>query len=210
MAVIRGKQRSLIETGEWTHDKLAASLAVALGGTAWQNVHLGSPWLAAMSKWHHGNDGVRSGVQRADVVTVKPSYKRFCLSMYEVKVSRQDFLSDIRSGKWLGYLGHCHRFYFAVLSGVAEAAEIPEPAGLYVRGPSGWTCRRGAKPLGTEIPRETMMSLLFMRQRPTEQQRQDENWSAFARYPWRRKEAAQKAFGKKLAKFLAEHGYYDT
>lgn len=208
MAVIRGAQRPKVETGEWTHDKLAASLAVALGGTAWQNVHLGSPWLAAMSKWQYGeSQGVRSGVQRADVVAVKPSYKRFCLSMYEVKVSRQDFLSDIRDGKWMGYLGHCHRFYFACLSGVADASEIPEPAGLYVRGPSGWTCRRGAKLLDTEIPRETMMSLLFMRQRPTEQQRQDENWSAFARYPWRDKERAQRAFGRKLAKFLVEHGY---
>lgn len=209
MAVIRSIQRPKVETGEWTHDKLAASLAVAVGGTAWQNVHLGSPWLAAMSKWQHGAEqGIRSGVQRADVVTVKPSYKRFCLSMYEVKVSRSDFLSDIRSEKWMGYLGHCHRFYFACLSGVADAADIPDPAGLYVCGPNGWACRRGAKPLATEIPQETMMSLLFMRQRPTEQQRQDENWSAFVRYPWAMKERAQKVFGRNLAKFLAEHGYY--
>ena len=51
---------------------------------------------------------------RADLVIIRPSYKRFCVSVFEVKVSRADFLSDIRSEKWRGYLPHCNRFYFAL------------------------------------------------------------------------------------------------
>ena len=70
------------------HDALAEDLALSLGILPYLNVVLGSPWLAA----------AHEAPPRADVLGIKPSYTRFCVTIYEIKVSRSDFLSDIRSG----------------------------------------------------------------------------------------------------------------
>lgn len=140
----------------WTHDALAEDLAFSLGVLPYLNVVLGSPWLAA-----HGENP-----PRADVLGVKPSYTRFCVSIYEVKVSRADFLSDIRSGKWRTYLPHCHRFYFATLPGVCEKSDIPAEAGWMVRGENSWTSRKASPSRPVEIPVQTLQALVFARQRP--------------------------------------------
>ena len=137
------------------HDELAEDLAAAIGLMPFLNVPLGSVFLA-----HNHKDP-----PRADVVGIKPSYNRFCLSVYEVKVSRADFLSDIRSEKWKLYLPHCHRFYFAMPQGIARKDEIPDPAGLYVKGPKGWAVIKGAKKLDNEIPVETLKALIFSKTR---------------------------------------------
>jgi len=108
----------------WRHNELAEDLA-NIKGTNFLDVPLGSVWLERP--------------QRADVVEVKPSYTRFCVSIYEIKVSRADFHSDIRTEKWKGYLEHCHRFYFTLPSGLVKKREVPEGAGLIVRGETGWS-----------------------------------------------------------------------
>lgn len=50
---------------------------------------------------------------------------------YEIKVSRADFLRDLRDEKWRQYLPFCDRFYFVTPWGMVERAEVPAPAGLY-------------------------------------------------------------------------------
>lgn len=57
---------------------------------------------------------------------------------WEVKVSRSDFLSDIRSAKYERYLPHCRKLYFATPAGLLSKDEIPEGMGLTVRGDNGW------------------------------------------------------------------------
>lgn len=79
---------------KWEHNELAEDLADCKG-TGFLDVPLGSVLL-------------NNGTQRADVIEIKPSYTRFCITIYEVKVSRGDFLSDIRTEKYKGYLEHCH------------------------------------------------------------------------------------------------------
>ena len=90
-----------------THIELADDLCTTFRGHdakapyfAAREVNLGSSWL-------------ERGVPRADVLTVKPSYTKFCVSIYECKVSRADFLADVNAGKWRSYLPFCHRLYFA-------------------------------------------------------------------------------------------------
>ena len=51
----------------WKHDKLAEDLAAHLS-TPWLQVPLGSVWLERP--------------QLADVITIQPSYTRFCLHIY--------------------------------------------------------------------------------------------------------------------------------
>jgi len=139
---------------KFTHRKLCEDLAQTKG-TKFFEVPLGPIW---QSYSHNGNS------QIADVITVKPSYTRFILDIYECKISRADFLSDIRSEKWKGYLQHCNRFYFALLSGIATKEDIPDEAGLIVHGDKGWTTVKAAPKREVIIPATTMMSMLFKKQ----------------------------------------------
>lgn len=137
----------------WKHDDLAEDLAVAKGGIPFLNVCLGSTW------------DNRSRTPRSDLVVCLPSYNRFAISIYEVKVSRSDFLSDIRSGKWRSYLPNCHRFYFATLSDVCQKSDIPDDAGWLVRGPKGWSTRKASPKFDNKIEHNVLLSLIFARQR---------------------------------------------
>ena len=135
------------------HDALAEDLALAKGGVPYLNVCLGSSWL------HNGK------TPRADVLICQPSYQNFLISIYEIKISRSDFLSDIRKGKWREYLPHSNLFYFATVEGICSLEDIPEEAGWIVRTGSGWRVKKQAPKRDVEVPRETLLSLVFARQR---------------------------------------------
>ena len=72
---------------------------------------------------HYGD-----GVQRADVYAIKWT-EPLRIHIYEVKSSRADFQRDVKSGKWEGYLEHCHLFFFVTPYDMIERKEIPEGAG---------------------------------------------------------------------------------
>lgn len=196
----------------WQHDKLAEDLALAIGPTPFLNVHLGSLYMD--SYINKGNmrtnlsDELRKEVrdlnrtpQRADVIKIAYSYTQFSVAIYEIKISRADFLSDIRSGKWRGYLDHCHRFYFAVAQGIAKKEEIPEEAGLIVRGPKGWSTVKASEPREVDIPKISLMSMLFARQRlPLRYRNVDRVISARGDYfRYGGNDKIVKVFGKELA-----------
>lgn len=138
---------------DWKHDDLAEDLAVAKGGIPYLNVCLGSTWTG------------KNKTPRADLLVCRPSYKKFLITIYEVKLTRSDFLSDIRTGKWEHYLAHCDRFYFAVKKGIADKSEIPDCVGLVVRGEKGWHTAKASTKLNTEIHEDTLKSLIFAKQR---------------------------------------------
>jgi len=156
--------------------------------TIYINVPLGSVWGAQFSRsaksheifremWEGGErdmgkiNKVREeimkdmGVPIADVVVIRKSYTQFCIDIYDVKVSRSDFLKSKRTEKWRKYLPYCNRFYFAIESGFAHREEIPEEIGLIVKGKRGWNTIKRAKERDILIPYETLMSLLFYRQK---------------------------------------------
>lgn len=173
----------------WLHDKLAEDLALAIQ-TPFLNIPLGSVWGGQFTAAQDRQNAVEAaktteeliaamsmpipGTQFADVVVVKPSFSRFCLSIYEIKVSRADFQSDIRSGKYKGYLSHSHRLYFATPAGMVTKDEIPEEAGWIARGPSGWKVMKAAPAREINIPEKTMMSLIFKKQYQTVRERRTE------------------------------------
>lgn len=69
---------------------------------------------------------------RLDAVAIKKSWKKPCITGYEVKVDRQDFLRD---EKWPGYRQYCHRFYFSCPVGLIALEELPDDIGLIYYNP---------------------------------------------------------------------------
>ena len=133
---------------KFTHRELCFDLAEAKG-TRFIEVPLGSKYLS----WGE--------VSQADVITVNPSYNKLNLDIYEVKVSRADFLGEIKKKKYENSLPHCNRFYFALLAGIAKPEEIPEGLGLIVRGENGWSTVKRAKKREIDFSQHTLLSLIF-------------------------------------------------
>jgi hypothetical protein len=71
---------------------------------------------------------------RMDAWAMNRSWANACAWVYEVKVSRSDFIND---NKWPGYLPYCNQFYFVTPKDLIDVKEIPEQAGLLVAIGSG-------------------------------------------------------------------------
>jgi len=123
------------ETNGWTHGGLITDLCEDINSSndyICGEVYAGSRFLE------------RRPVP--DALRIRMSYTRPDFAIYEIKVSRPDFLSDIRSDKWQTYLPYCSRFYFATpAEGVCTLDDIPFVAGWMVRGPNGWTTKKTPK-----------------------------------------------------------------
>ena len=109
----------------WTHERLRRDLArsrIGVGEVVVEELSLGF-WGTAgsMDVW----------TQKLSRTTPRPT-------CFEVKASRSDFLSDVRSGKHRRYEPFAERFLFAVPSGLVDRRELPDGWGLIVRGEKGW------------------------------------------------------------------------
>lgn len=67
------------------------------------------------------------GGLRADLWVMKKSWASPMTTLYEIKVSRSDFLRD---DKWPRYLPYCNLLVFAVAPGVCTQEELPEGVGI--------------------------------------------------------------------------------
>lgn len=203
------------------HIRLVEDLALSLD-TIYVNVPCGSVWqgqyrcqtefrkslqLDSINDAYEVSKG--KGTPIADVLTVKPSYTRFCILIYEVKVSRSDFLSDIRSEKWKMYLPHCHRFYFATTSGIVKWEDIPPEAGWIVRGDKGWRVNKATKNRDTEVDGETLLSLIFYKQKAPKRLRRLKmvEWIKHGSYD--RKKTVAKIVGKEIAEAWAQRDKWE-
>jgi len=106
------------------------------------------------SSWYSDN------LLKFDALAMKKSWKNPLITIYEVKVSRQDFLRD---QKYLKYMEYCHEFYFACPPDLIEKNEIPESAGLiYCREKNLRTVKR-AKYVEREIPPDLFVYIIMSR-----------------------------------------------
>ncbi len=109
----------------WAHEDLQADLAATrrdVGEIAVERLSVGS----------YGGNG------QIDVFAVRPSWTQPVPTVYEVKISRPDFLRDTQAGKYQRYLPYCRRLYFATPAGLLDRKEVPDGCGLCVRGDTGW------------------------------------------------------------------------
>lgn len=116
------------EGPQWQHHTLLRDLATFMfdDKIVFAESGVDSRWLT------------RGEVSVPDVLTLNKSYTRPAPTIYDIKVSRSDFNSSFRKDKWMRYLPYCTRFYFAAPKGLLKKADIPEKAGLFVRGPDSW------------------------------------------------------------------------
>jgi hypothetical protein len=118
------------KSSAWTHDDLLHDLAnccvVEKSCIVFTEVGIGSRSLQGGS------------VPVPDVLTLQKSYTRPTPTIYDIKVSRSDFLQDVRKDKWQRYLPYCQRFYFACPTGLVKKNEVPVDAGLITRSENGW------------------------------------------------------------------------
>lgn len=110
--------------------------------------------LHALSKRHHEDTWlteVKTGstmhtpageLGRFDGLAIKKSWSKPCITGYEVKVDRQDFLRD---EKWPMYRSLCHRFYFAAPVGLIAPEELADDVGLITFNPENGSIRTAKK-----------------------------------------------------------------
>jgi len=103
-----------------------------------------------------------SNVGVADVLAVRKSFTNPNFIIYEVKVTRGDFLSDVNRGKYRRYFPDCCQLYFAAPAGVIKKEDLPEGTGLIVRGENGWHVIKAA-PRREHRPDEQLLLKLLMR-----------------------------------------------
>ena len=171
----------------YDHDELAHNLAVHLSKgnrRAWENIPAGP-----------------GGSIRPDVYTIEKSFAKPNPMTYEIKVSRSDFLSDIKSGKWQRYLDFSYGVTFAVPKGLVTRKEVPESCGLIQFNGEFWTTSKRPTIVPRELDTAMMLKLII-----------DGNEKAtVADYPIKTeafdlhqaREAASRKFGKQLAKDIA-------
>ncbi|MFU1797616.1 MmcB family DNA repair protein [Paenibacillus azoreducens] len=100
-----------------------------------------------------------------DALAMKRSWANPCLTGYEVKVSRSDFIKD---QKWPGYMAYCNKFSFVCPKGLIQKDELPEEVGLIYYYPDTGAMRaeRSAKHRFIDIPAEMYVYLLMSRIEP--------------------------------------------
>jgi hypothetical protein len=112
------------------HNDLAASLAA----------HLRRPGPNRRLTWENLTFNCAEDADayscRPDVFSIMPTLEpeRCRPWTCEVKVSRADFLSDIRSEKWKRYRRFSCRIWFATPAGMIRPDELPEGLGLWEYG----------------------------------------------------------------------------
>ncbi len=133
---------------EWTHNGLAHDLANHLRGNpgrmVWEDMPMGP-----------------SGSVRPDVFTMFKSYSKPRPMVYEVKVSRADFRSDITSGKWHGYTEFAGAVLFAVPKGLVKKSEIPAGCGMIVRSDKVWRTVKGPTIGRSRLSEDILLKLLI-------------------------------------------------
>lgn len=97
-----------------------------------------------------------------DLWTMKKSYSKPMTCIYEIKVSRQDFLRD---DKWQTYLPYCTDFYFVAPAGIIDPSEVPADAGLLLSSKTGTRlfCKKKAPHRNVEIPISLFKYVLMTR-----------------------------------------------
>ena len=159
-------RQSLINSQK-SHHSLGSRLAQHLqnsGFHTWENIEFSNPSYSpeVPREW---------SVVRPDVYACLPTLRAesCCPTIYEVKVSRADFLADLaRPNKRGAYGDLAEAVHYCCPDGMIDAGEIPAECGLLVETSSGVfkTVKRAKKHKGFQLHANTVMTLMIKRQMP--------------------------------------------
>lgn len=169
------------------HDALAHHLAEHLAKGSrrvWENLPAGP-----------------NGSIRPDVYTIEKSFAAPNPITYEVKVSRSDFLSDIKKGKWQGYLAFSYGVVFAAPKGLIKRTEVPEQCGLVQFNGEFWTTSKRPTIVPRPLDDQLMLKLIIegeSRETPYSPVSPERGYDEAALY-----EQMRKKFGRTFAQDIA-------
>jgi len=104
-----------------------------------------------------------------DAWALEKSWTRPFATGYEVKLTRQDFVTD---RKWVNYLDYCHSFYFVCPQGLIQPTELPPEAGLYYVSKTGKKLflKKKSTHRFISLPPEILYYVLFWRAKVIDRQ----------------------------------------
>ena len=101
-----------------------------------------------------------NGLLILDGLSIAKSWSKPCISGYEIKISRGDFLRD---AKWYQYFGYVNEFYLVCPSGIIDRTEIPLECGLMYYRPESRTVVMKKKAIHRDItPSADMLMYIIM------------------------------------------------
>lgn len=177
-----------------THDQLAEDLAAHLRGystpmVVWTDMQLGP-----------------AGSARPDVYAIEKTYTALRARVFEVKVSRSDFLADVTSGKYLRYAAFAGSITFATPAGLVSKEEVPKGCGLITRSPDGvWRYQRKPTLQPTpDLPVHAWLKLVIDGCARERDVRQAEKCSPRTTTEWCHQRRVRERFGAELAAIVAD------
>jgi hypothetical protein len=157
--------RQLLIAAQRPHHQLGERLAHHLqdkGMHTWENVEFSNPDNTQPKRW---------GVVRPDVFACLPALKaeNAAPAIYEVKVSRADFLADLaKPEKREAYTQLAEAVYYCCPAGLIDKAEVPDGFGLLVEAaPGAFELKKKARrQKNFVLSVNTAMTLMVKRQMP--------------------------------------------
>lgn len=177
----------MTEVKKWGHNELQDDLAQHIRSNSdkmvWTDMPMGSV-----------------GNCRPDIFVIQKSFTKFRPIIYEVKISVNDFRSDITSGKWQKYLNYACGVIFAVPAGMIGKEDLPKGCGLIVRHDEIWRVAKAPTLQHLDsLPHELWLKLLM---NGIERQTKLVQKDTFSRYAAETK--IRKKFGENIGKLLGD------
>lgn len=113
-----------------------------------------------MCEVKNGSTWYSNDMMKFDVFAMKLSWANPLITIYEIKVSRQDFLRD---QKYMGYLQYCNQFYFVCPTDLIKLDELPDNVGLIYCREQTIRVVRKAKYREVDIPKDLFIYLIMTR-----------------------------------------------
>lgn len=137
---------------------------------------------------------------RLDAWAMNRSWRHMCLSGYEIKVSRSDFISD---HKWQGYLNLCNEFWFVAPPGIISKNELPLEVGLLEVSKTGGRLFAKKRPAWREIkpPVELLYYIMMCRAKITK----DTSDRASEWRAWLEQKVDNRVLGYNVSRGIRDH-----
>jgi|GEM_PF-2989995 len=105
---------------------------------------------------------IDGGQRRMDGWALIPSYDKSMTIAYEVKVSRSDFIHDLKLQEYMAY---CNEMYLVAPQGVVKDGELPEGVGLIIATEKRLVTKKKAKYREVSIPEGFYRALIASKAR---------------------------------------------